>query len=103
MNSTWVMFLRRMMLYVPKFIIFRMMAVCNYKQEVMTMERMQRVCLLQILVASYMGGLDLWQNEDQSYDDFDPQSMHAKLLEVVSISGTWHHGKLHVNYFEKYY
>lgn len=43
-----------------------------------------------------MGGVDLWQNEDESYDNFDPQSMHDKILEVVSISGTWHLGKLQV-------
>lgn len=46
-----------------------------------------------------MGGVDLWQNEDESYDNFDPQSMHDKILEVVSISGTWHLGKLQVNWF----
>lgn len=43
-----------------------------------------------------MGGVDLWQNEDEHYDSFDPQSMHDKMLEVVSISGTWHLGKLQV-------
>lgn len=43
-----------------------------------------------------MGGVDLWQNEDETYDNFDPQSMHDKILEVVSISGTWHLGKLQV-------
>ncbi|ONK76385.1 uncharacterized protein A4U43_C03F27130 [Asparagus officinalis] len=47
-------------------------------------------------IGSYMGGVDLWQNEDDSYDNFDPQSMHDKVLEVVSISGTWHLGKLQV-------
>ncbi|XP_004508690.1 diacylglycerol kinase 1 [Cicer arietinum] len=47
-------------------------------------------------IGSYMGGVDLWQNEDDSYDNFDPQSMHDKILEVVSISGTWHLGKLQV-------
>ncbi|XP_077211419.1 diacylglycerol kinase 1-like [Tasmannia lanceolata] len=47
-------------------------------------------------VGSYMGGVDLWQNEDENYDNFDPQSMHDKILEVVSISGTWHLGKLQV-------
>lgn len=50
-------------------------------------------------IGSYMGGVDLWQNEDESYDNFDPQSMHDKILEVVSISGTWHLGKLQVNWF----
>lgn len=48
-----------------------------------------------------MGGVDLWQNEDENYDNFDPQSMHDKILEVVSISGTWHLGKLQVKYSEK--
>ena len=43
-----------------------------------------------------MGGVDLWQNEDETYCNFDPQSMHDKILEVVSISGTWHLGKLQV-------
>ncbi|XP_059290401.1 diacylglycerol kinase 1-like [Lycium ferocissimum] len=47
-------------------------------------------------IGSYMGGVDLWQNEDESYDNLDPQSMHDKMLEVVSISGTWHLGKLQV-------
>ncbi|KAI3673365.1 hypothetical protein L6452_39483 [Arctium lappa] len=47
-------------------------------------------------IGSYMGGVDLWQNEDDNYDNFDPQSMHDKTLEVVSISGTWHLGKLQV-------
>ncbi|KAK7292177.1 hypothetical protein RIF29_07933 [Crotalaria pallida] len=47
-------------------------------------------------IGSYMGGVDLWQNDDENYDNFDPQSMHDKVLEVVSISGTWHLGKLQV-------
>ncbi|CAA0820882.1 Diacylglycerol kinase 1 [Striga hermonthica] len=47
-------------------------------------------------IGSYMGGVDLWKNEDESYENFDPQSMHDKVLEVVSISGTWHLGKLQV-------
>lgn len=47
-------------------------------------------------IGSYMGGVDLWQNEDESYDNLEPQSMHDKVLEVVSISGTWHLGKLQV-------
>ncbi|KAK7388884.1 hypothetical protein VNO78_23711 [Psophocarpus tetragonolobus] len=47
-------------------------------------------------IGSYMGGVDLWQNEDEHYDNFDQQSMHDKILEVVSISGTWHLGKLQV-------
>ncbi|GMH31554.1 hypothetical protein Nepgr_033398 [Nepenthes gracilis] len=47
-------------------------------------------------IGSYMGGVDLWHNEDENYDNFGPQSMHDKVLEVVSISGTWHLGKLQV-------
>lgn len=47
-------------------------------------------------IGSYMGGVDLWKNEDENYDDFGPQSMHDKKLEIVSISGTWHLGKLQV-------
>ncbi|KAL5723087.1 diacylglycerol kinase (ATP) [Ranunculus cassubicifolius] len=47
-------------------------------------------------IGSYMGGVDLWQNEDDADDSYDPQSMHDKMLEVVSISGTWHLGKLQV-------
>ncbi|KAK8584020.1 hypothetical protein V6N12_068271 [Hibiscus sabdariffa] len=47
-------------------------------------------------IGSYMGGIDLWHNEDETCDNFDPQSMHDKVLEVVSISGTWHLGKLQV-------
>lgn len=47
-------------------------------------------------IGSYMGGVDLWQNEDETYDNFDPQSMHDKILEIVSISGMWHLGTLQV-------
>ncbi|GAV57506.1 LOW QUALITY PROTEIN: C1_1 domain-containing protein/DAGK_acc domain-containing protein/DAGK_cat domain-containing protein, partial [Cephalotus follicularis] len=47
-------------------------------------------------IGSYMGGVDLWQNEEETNDNFEPQSMHDKILEVVSISGTWHLGKLQV-------
>lgn len=47
-------------------------------------------------IGSYMGGVDLWHNEDDNYDNFEPQSMHDKMLEVVSISGMWHLGKLQV-------
>ncbi|KAF4404471.1 hypothetical protein G4B88_005857 [Cannabis sativa] len=49
-------------------------------------------------IGSYMGGVDLWQNEDENYDNFDPQSIHVKILEVVSISGTWHLGKLQLDF-----
>jgi diacylglycerol kinase (ATP) len=44
-----------------------------------------------------MGGVDLWQNGDENPDNFHPQSIHDKMLEVVSISGTWHLGTLQVS------
>ncbi|XWS51203.1 hypothetical protein CRYUN_Cryun12cG0156800 [Craigia yunnanensis] len=47
-------------------------------------------------IGSYMGGVDLWQNNDETYENFDPQSMHDKILEVVSITGAWHLGTLQV-------
>lgn len=47
-------------------------------------------------IPSYMGGVDLWQNEGEDPENFDPQSIHDKMLEVVSISGTWHLGTLQV-------
>uniref|UniRef100_A0A0E0MNX4 Multifunctional fusion protein n=1 Tax=Oryza punctata TaxID=4537 RepID=A0A0E0MNX4_ORYPU len=52
-----------------------------------------------ILVAnirSYMGGVDLWKNEDDASDNFHPQSMHDKMLEVVSFTGMLHLGRLQV-------
>ncbi|XP_062211585.1 diacylglycerol kinase 1-like isoform X2 [Phragmites australis] len=45
-------------------------------------------------IPSYMGGVDLWQDEDENPENFDPQSIHDKMLEVVSITGTWHLGTL---------
>lgn len=47
-------------------------------------------------IPSYMGGVDLWQNEGEDAENFDPQSIHDKMLEVVSITGTWHLGTLQV-------
>ncbi|XP_062202692.1 diacylglycerol kinase 1-like [Phragmites australis] len=52
-----------------------------------------------ILVAnirSYMGGVDLWKNEDDVSDAYLPQSMHDKKLEVVSFTGMLHLGRLQV-------
>jgi len=48
-------------------------------------------------IPSYMGGVDLWQNDNDHDDDFSLQSIHDKILEVVCISGTWHLGKLQVD------
>ncbi|BAF30130.1 diacylglycerol kinase 1 isoform X2 [Oryza sativa Japonica Group] len=45
---------------------------------------------------SYMGGVDLWKNEDDVSDNFHPQSMHDKMLEVVSFTGMLHLGRLQV-------
>ncbi|KAH7277215.1 hypothetical protein KP509_39G040200 [Ceratopteris richardii] len=52
--------------------------------------------VLIINISSYMGGVDLWQNEEEHDDEFGSQSMHDRLLEVVGICGTWHLGKLQV-------
>ncbi|RZS25054.1 hypothetical protein BHM03_00058201, partial [Ensete ventricosum] len=53
--------------------------------------------VLVLNISSYMGGVDLWQNDyEHDDDDFDMQSMHDKTLEVVCISGAWHLGKLQV-------
>jgi diacylglycerol kinase (ATP) len=52
-----------------------------------------------ILVAnirSYMGGVDLWKNEDDASDTYLPQFMHDKKLEVVSFTGMLHLGRLQV-------
>lgn len=48
-------------------------------------------------IPSYMGGVDLWQNEGENPENFDPQSIHDKMLEVVSITGAWHLGTLQVS------
>lgn len=52
--------------------------------------------VLVLNVASYMGGVDLWQNEENQDDAFEPQSMHDKKVEVVGICGAFHLGKLQV-------
>ncbi|CAL5349931.1 unnamed protein product [Camellia sinensis] len=52
--------------------------------------------LIVLNIGSYMGGVDLWQNDYEHDDDFNLQSMHDKTLEVVCISGAWHLGKLQI-------
>ncbi|THF93985.1 hypothetical protein TEA_028458 [Camellia sinensis var. sinensis] len=52
--------------------------------------------LIVLNIGSYMGGVNLWQNDYEHDDDFNLQSMHDKTLEVVCISGAWHLGKLQV-------
>lgn len=52
--------------------------------------------LIVLNIGSYMGGVDLWQNDYEHDDDFNLQCMHDKMLEVVCISGAWHLGKLQV-------
>lgn len=47
-------------------------------------------------IGSYMGGVDLWQNDYEHDDQFSHQYMHDKMLEVVCVSGAWHLGKLQV-------
>lgn len=52
--------------------------------------------LIVLNIGSYMGGVDLWQNDDEHDDDFNHQYMHDKMLEVVCVTGSWHLGKLQV-------
>ncbi|KAL3637882.1 Diacylglycerol kinase 2 [Castilleja foliolosa] len=52
--------------------------------------------LIVLNIGSYMGGVDLWQNDYEHDDNFNHQSMHDKMLEVVCVSGSWHLGKLQV-------
>lgn len=52
--------------------------------------------LIVLNIGSYMGGVDLWQNEYEHDDNFSIQCRHDKMLEVVCISGAWHLGKLQV-------
>lgn len=53
--------------------------------------------LIVLNIGSYMGGVDLWQNDYEHDDQFSHQYMHDKMLEVVCISGAWHLGKLQVS------
>ncbi|VFQ63546.1 unnamed protein product [Cuscuta campestris] len=52
--------------------------------------------LIVLNIGSYMGGVDLWQNDLEHDNDFEHQSMHDKMLEVVCVSGAWQLGKLQV-------
>ncbi|GMH13097.1 hypothetical protein Nepgr_014938 [Nepenthes gracilis] len=52
--------------------------------------------LIVLNIDSYMGGVDLWQNDFDRDDDFNLQSMHDRMLEVVCVSGAWHLGKLQI-------
>ncbi|KAL5555082.1 hypothetical protein UlMin_037318 [Ulmus minor] len=52
--------------------------------------------LIVLNIGSYMGGVDLWQNDFEHDDNFGLQSMHDKMLEVVCVCGAWHLGKLQV-------
>lgn len=47
-------------------------------------------------IGSYMGGVNLWQNDIEHDDEFNLQLMHDKMLEVVCVCGAWHLGKLQV-------
>lgn len=52
--------------------------------------------VLVLNIGSYMAGVDLWQNEEEHDDNFGPQLMHDRKLEVVGVCGAWHLGKLRV-------
>ncbi|KAK1357617.1 hypothetical protein POM88_050873 [Heracleum sosnowskyi] len=53
--------------------------------------------LIVLNIGSYMGGVDLWQNDYEHDDQFSHKYMHDKMLEVVCISGAWHLGQLKVS------
>ncbi|KAL8528739.1 hypothetical protein ACS0TY_006264 [Phlomoides rotata] len=55
--------------------------------------------LIVLNIGSYMGGVDLWQNDCEHDDSFNHQCMHDKILEVVCVTGSWHLGKLQVPNF----
>lgn len=55
--------------------------------------------LIVLNIGSYMGGVDLWQNDYEHDDNFSHQYMHDKTLEVVCVTGSWHLGKLQVQNF----
>ncbi|XP_068341383.1 diacylglycerol kinase 2 [Pyrus communis] len=52
--------------------------------------------LIVLNIGSYMGGVNLWQNDIEHDDEFSLQLMHDKMLEVVCVCGAWHLGKLQV-------
>ncbi|KAH6781867.1 diacylglycerol kinase 2 [Perilla frutescens var. hirtella] len=52
--------------------------------------------LIVLNIGSYMGGVDLWQNDYEHDDNFNHQYIHDKMLEVVCVTGSWHLGKLQV-------
>ncbi|CAN1835951.1 Diacylglycerol kinase 2 [Linum perenne] len=52
--------------------------------------------LIVMNIGSYMGGVDLWQNDYEHDDDFTLQSMQDKMLEIVCVRGAWHLGKIQV-------
>ncbi|CAI0403909.1 unnamed protein product [Linum tenue] len=52
--------------------------------------------LIVLNIGSYMGGVDLWQNDYEHDDDFTLQSMQDKMLEIVCVRGAWHLGKIQV-------
>lgn len=52
--------------------------------------------LLLLNIPSFMGGVDLWQSQEEHDDPHGPQSMQDKVLEVVGIYSTLHLGRLQV-------
>lgn len=53
--------------------------------------------MLVLNIASYMGGVDLWQKEDSYENKLGLQSMDDQTLEIVCVTGAWHLGKLQVH------
>jgi diacylglycerol kinase (ATP) len=69
---------------------------CSWRSSLIWYSNQDAEGVIVMNIGSYMGGVDLWLNDNEHDDDFSLQSMHDKMLEVVCISGTWHLGKLQV-------
>lgn len=52
--------------------------------------------ILVLNISSYMGGVVMWQPDDEDDRGWGKQQFNDGLLEVVGICGTWHLGKLQV-------
>lgn len=71
-----------------------MVSLCNCVFLFLQLQDSQGILVANI--RSYMGGVDLWKNEDDVSDTYLSQSMHDKKLEVVSFTGMLHLGRLQV-------